>query len=178
MSVRRASLLVLLLVCTSTSLFAQAVVMTDMQIVKSGAPSPATVGQPITYTLLVTNAGPSTANGVTVTDVVPAGMTFVSANSTQGTCSGTVTVTCNIGTMNSLATATVTLVLTPTAPADYSNTATVAAAETDPNLANNTSTVRITAAAAPNPVPALSPLGLAGLAVLLAAAAMVALRFR
>jgi hypothetical protein len=80
--------------------------------------------------------------------------------------------------MNSLATATVTIVVTPTAAADYSNTAIVGANEADPNLANNTSTVRVAAAVAPNPVPAVSPLGLAGLAVLLGAAAVVALRLK
>jgi gliding motility-associated-like protein/uncharacterized repeat protein (TIGR01451 family) len=42
------------------------------------------VGSQITFTLTVTNGGPNTTNGVTVTDLLPSGYAFVSANATQG----------------------------------------------------------------------------------------------
>ena len=65
----------------------------DLAITKSDSPDPVTVSQPLTYTLTVINHGPSAATGVTVTDPLPSTVTFVSASATQGSCSGTTTVT-------------------------------------------------------------------------------------
>jgi uncharacterized repeat protein (TIGR01451 family) len=49
----------------------------------------------LTYTILVTNNGPSPAANVVVTDVLPAGLTFVSASGSGWTCSFSApTVTC------------------------------------------------------------------------------------
>src|SRR5262249_54282452 len=50
----------------------------DLGIAKSASPSPATAGQPLTYTLTITNHGPDAATGVGVADTIPAGVTFVS----------------------------------------------------------------------------------------------------
>jgi uncharacterized repeat protein (TIGR01451 family) len=44
-------------------------------------------GGTITYTVQVTNAGPSSASAVTVTDNLPAGLTFVSATGAGWSCS-------------------------------------------------------------------------------------------
>lgn len=59
----------------------------DLSIRKSVAPNPAqysTTGTPsdVTYTITFANAGPSNANGVTITDVLPKGFTVVSTSST------------------------------------------------------------------------------------------------
>ena len=57
-------------------------------------------GQLLTYTLGVSNAGPHTATGVTVTDTLPANTTFDSASASQGSCSqASGTVTCALGTV-------------------------------------------------------------------------------
>ncbi len=112
----------------------------DLSLIKTDSPDPVTVGSNLTYTITVTNNGPSAANGVTVTDTLPANVTFVSVTPTQGSCSGTSTVTCNLGPLANGANATVTIVVTPTIAGGLSNTAAVTAIETDPNTANNTAT--------------------------------------
>ncbi len=95
--------------------------------------------QNLTYTLTVTDNGPSVANGITLTDTLPAGVTYVSATPSQGTCSFTSpTVTCNLLNLN--ATATVTLVVTPGAIGGYPDTASVTSTVPDLNLGNNSGT--------------------------------------
>src|SRR4029453_5508058 len=42
------------------------------------------VGDQIVFTITLTNAGPDAATGVQVTDLLPAGLTFVSASPTGG----------------------------------------------------------------------------------------------
>jgi uncharacterized repeat protein (TIGR01451 family) len=114
----------------------------DMAIVKTATPANTVPeGDPLTYTLAVTNNGPATATNVIVTDPLPSDVTYLSSSSTLGTCSqADGTVTCQLGTMINTATATVTILTLAAAPGTAVNTATVAADQTDPNLTNNTST--------------------------------------
>jgi hypothetical protein len=100
-------------------------------------PSP-TLGQPLTYSMTVGNAGPDQAT-VTLKDPLPAGVSFVSATSTKGVCglSGGI-VTCALGTMANGASATITLVVTPTAAQPITNTAMLTSDASDPNPSNNT----------------------------------------
>jgi len=126
----------------------------DVALTKTDSPDPVGVGSNLTYTITVT-AGSTAATGVVVTDTLPGGVNFVSAVPSQGSCSGTATVTCNLGTVNGGAGATVTIVVTPTAAATLNNTASVTANEADPNSANNSATATttvqvITAEAEPN----------------------------
>ena len=117
--------------------------LVDVLITKADSPDPVVAGQTLTYTLVVTNNGPSTATGVTVNDPLPANLTFVSGSSSRGTVSqSNGTVTANVGTLASGASATITLVgtVSPTARGSLSNTATVTVTETDSNPANNTDT--------------------------------------
>lgn len=85
-----------------------------LSITKAATPDPVAVGTNLTYTLTVTNGGPNDAPSVTVTDALPAGVTFVSATPTQGSCAGSSTVTCSLGTILSAGTAAITLMVTPT----------------------------------------------------------------
>jgi hypothetical protein len=112
--------------------------VTDLAITKSAPPS-VTMGQNISYGITVTNNGPITATAVTVTDILPAGTSFISATPSQGTCSGTTTVTCTLGTMTNGANATVTIVVAATTAGSITNTATVSGNQSDPNTADNTS---------------------------------------
>jgi len=105
------------------------------------APPLVLLGDRITYSIGVSNAGPATATGVTVTDPVPSGSTFVSASSSQGTCSQAMgKVTCSLGSLAPGATASVTIKTDPKLLGRVNDTATVHATEMDPNPANNSAT--------------------------------------
>jgi uncharacterized repeat protein (TIGR01451 family) len=117
----------------------------DVGITKTAPGSAFFATQPLTYSIVVTNAGPNAANAVVVTDVLPAGATFVSATPSQGTCSGTATITCSLGTIANGGNATISLKITPTAAGPLSNTATVSdAPQPDPNPSNDSATSSVT----------------------------------
>lgn len=88
-------------------------------------------------TVVVTNAGPSTATDVTITDPMPGGNTFVSVTATQGTCSGGAILTCNLGDLAAGASVTITLVTTPSRPGTQTNTVTVSSSRPETNTGNN-----------------------------------------
>jgi uncharacterized repeat protein (TIGR01451 family) len=117
----------------------------DISVSKSDSPDPVTVGNNLTYTITVTNNGPDTATGITLTDILSSSVTYISTTSTQGsyTKSGN-TVTCNIGTLSNGASATVTIVVTPTTSGTITNSASVTCSETDSNTSNNTATATTT----------------------------------
>jgi uncharacterized repeat protein (TIGR01451 family) len=129
----------------------------DLSITKSDSPDPVTVGSNLTYTITVKNNGPSGATGVTMTDSLPGTVTFVSATPSQGNCTGTATVTCSLGSLSNGASATVTIVVTPTQAGGLSNTATVTGNEADPNTSNNSATQPTTVNAMIRQLTALSP---------------------
>ena len=126
----------------------------DLAITKTAGAGSTLMSQNVTYTITVMNNGPATASGVTVTDPIQAGATFVSATPSQGTCSGTTTVTCSLGTLANGATASIALTVQPTGPGTLSNTATVSSAQVDSNTANNSATAAVIVAPSPN-VPTL-----------------------
>ncbi len=113
----------------------------DLSIIKTDSPDPVLVGQPLTYTLVVRNNGPNNTPAVTVTDLLPGGVSLVSATPSQGSCSGTSLVSCVLGSLGNGGSATVTIVVTPTAEGPLTNTASVAGNPSDPNPGNNSSTI-------------------------------------
>ncbi len=124
----------------------------DLELAKTAAPNPAVGGQDVTYTLTVTNHGPSDALAVAVADTLPAGTTLVSAVPEQGSCTAAAgTVTCGLGTVTALDTVSVDVIVTVDAGAlgQLDNTATVSSPTSDPSRTNNTATasVDVTAAA-------------------------------
>lgn len=94
----------------------------------------------LTYTVSVTNSGPSAARGAILTDTLASGLNLVSSSPTQGSCSGTSPITCNLGSIAVGASATVTITATPTAPGGYLNSASITATTADLNTANNSAT--------------------------------------
>ncbi len=117
----------------------------DLSLTKSDSPGPVLVGADLTYTLDVANAGPSDATGVTLTDELPAGVTYQSATPSQGTCNeASGTVTCDLGTLAASSSATVQIVVRPGGAGEITNSASVDAAEIDSNEANNSASVTTT----------------------------------
>jgi len=142
---------------------------TDLGVTKVADDTTPAVGQNATYTITVSNAGPTSATGVTLIDNLGAGLTYVSATPSQGSCSGTGPVTCNLGTINNGANATVTLVATASIAGPLVNAVNVEGDDVDPNPANDSDSETVNAApAAPvAAVPALDARALAALALLL-----------
>jgi glucose/arabinose dehydrogenase len=79
---------------------------------------------------------------VVVTDNLPAGINFVSATPTQGTCSGSPTVTCNAGGLSSGASVIVNIVVVPQAAGQLTNSAGVTATESDPDTSDNSVSIQ------------------------------------
>src|SRR5262249_27446719 len=120
----------------------------DLAITKTGTPNPVNVNSTLTYTLIVTNNGPSIATGTVVSDTLPGGLTFVSATATQGTCTGTSALSCNLGSLAVGGTATVRLSVLPPAAGSPTNPPTVASDQSDSTPANTASTAVPTVSAA------------------------------
>jgi len=128
----------------------------DLGVTLAAAPNPVTVGQMLTYTLNVSNAGPSVATGTTLSDSLPAGVSFVSAQPSQGSCSGTAVLSCSLGTLAVGGSASVVIQVIPNAAGSLTDTASVTSNVTDPNTANNSASVTVNAVAAPQPMADLS----------------------
>ncbi len=124
----------------------------DLAITKTDSPDPVIVGQPLTYTITVTNVGTTSATGVMVTDQLPDGVTPVSeAVTPTGACSRNGrTVTCGLGTMLPGASSVITLVVIPTETGNLSNTAIVRSNEADSETSNN-STSNVESQVLPDP---------------------------
>ncbi|HZT94458.1 MAG TPA: DUF11 domain-containing protein [Gaiellaceae bacterium] len=116
----------------------------DLSITKVGSPASQTLGTGnITWMMVVTNNGPSSDTGVTITDPMPAGNTFVSAVSSKGSCTGGASLTCNIGSMAAGEQVVITLVTTPSTVGAQTNTVTVSGNRPETNTANNTATATV-----------------------------------
>jgi uncharacterized repeat protein (TIGR01451 family) len=111
----------------------------DVGVLMVGSPEPVLVAGTLTYTLTVQQPGPSPASNVVLTDVLPAGVVFQSADSSQGSCiESSGTVTCFVGDLASNATVTINIWVTVLTPGTITNVASVSANEDDPQTTNNT----------------------------------------
>jgi uncharacterized repeat protein (TIGR01451 family) len=111
----------------------------DLEIILSAAPDPVQVNETLTYQAAISNLGPATATGVSLTDLLPPAVDFVSASASQG--SGCQedggTVTCDLGALAPGADATVTLRIVPTMPGMLVNQMWLSAPQVDPRSAND-----------------------------------------
>jgi uncharacterized repeat protein (TIGR01451 family) len=114
----------------------------DLAIGMAALPTPVVLGQYLTYTINVTNNGPSVAKNTLVTHQLPAGLVFVSAVSSQGACSQAAgLVTGNLGTLPVGGTAVMTVVAIPTVQGTITSSATVSSSQIDPDPSNNSVTL-------------------------------------
>ncbi len=98
-------------------------IVADLALTKTASAEPVVLGQPLTYTLTVTNGGPGIAPSVTITDTLPSGLTFVSATASQGSCSKVAgLIICDLGSLSSGGAATVQIVTLSTVLGMPSNT--------------------------------------------------------
>ena len=111
----------------------------DLAIIKVDTPDPVEIGKELSYVLTVTNHGPGPASSVNVTDILPDGVTFLSAVPSQGTTDNVSNiVTWNIGDLLLGNSVNLTInVLSPTVPGMIVNTANVSGMENDPKEENN-----------------------------------------
>ena len=123
----------------------------DVSVIKTG-PAYVFAGSNISYTITVSNAGPSLASSVVVTDALPSAVTFVSA--TSGGVNNSGIVSWAVGDLASGAFSSLTVNAIAPASGSVTNKANAAAAISDPNLANNVSAAVITAVA---PIPLAGP---------------------
>ncbi len=100
----------------------------DLSLTKTVNNATPNANQNVTFTITVTNGGAANATGVVVTDLLPAGLTFVSATPSQGTYNNTTGVW-TIGAINSAANVTLSVVATATTQGAKVNTAQVTAAD-------------------------------------------------
>ncbi len=117
--------------------FEETVTLT-IQVTNSGVPSNATTAQNVTLTNVLPSDSPS-----------PFGVTFSSVSASQGSCSGTQTIDCNLGNIAVGNTATVTITGTATKAGTFTNLAAVTADPVNTVPTNLTDLTTITVAGLP-----------------------------
>ena len=97
----------------------------DLVIVKE-ASSPTPLNGIVNYSLTVTNKGPDTATNVQLADPAPVGITYLTANPSQGTCNlSPALITCSLGSIAAGQTVTIAITGRATTVGSHTNTATV-----------------------------------------------------
>jgi uncharacterized repeat protein (TIGR01451 family) len=126
----------------------------DLGITKGASPNPVVAGTNVTYTIAVSNAGPSVASNVVVKDTIPAEVAVLTVTPSVGSCTAGIPgnplqpLTCTMDSMAVGGSATITVVarVNPSVPDGtvINNNATVSSAVTDSNNANNSATAAVT----------------------------------
>src|SRR5439155_25452835 len=98
----------------------------------------------LTYSLSVTNFGPAGASHVSLTDVLPADVSFLSASIGGYTLVSNVLTFTNLGALVKDASLSFTVTVQPTVPEVISNYVSVTAAENDTYIGDNSASVSTT----------------------------------
>jgi uncharacterized repeat protein (TIGR01451 family) len=126
-----------------------------LALAQTASPATPVAGQPLTYTVTVTNAGPQPAYGVTVMDLLPSTVAFVSAS--PGCVYSSGAVSCSLSPLLAGGAATLSVTVTPTVGGQITNTVTIASVTPNANSANNTITSLTAVAPASPPVITANP---------------------
>ncbi|MBC7117634.1 MAG: DUF11 domain-containing protein [Methanobacteriaceae archaeon] len=127
----------------------------DLRIIKVVNQTVVNYLDTVKFTLTVANLGPDTATNVVVTDVLPAGLEFVSSTASQGTYTNGVW---TIGNLANGATATLDIIArVMISDGSITNVATVTSDIYDPNPSNNRDSVTIKVGKKPTPKPPKPP---------------------
>lgn len=121
----------------------------DIGIAKSVSNATPAVGTNVTFTVSAHNNGPNATTALQVTDLLPMGLTFVSASPSQGTYDP-VTGIWDVGALAVGATATLQITATVKGTTPVTNTATrTSTSPIDPNPANDSSSTVVTGSTVP-----------------------------
>jgi len=132
----------------------------DLRVTALDSADPVAVGSNLTYAIVVSNAGPSTAAAVSLSDTLPGGLNFVSVSSSQGSCSVVgAAISCGLGAIGATGSATVNIVVAPNSAGTVVNDLSASSAESDLNPSNNSASVTTTVLAFPQII--AQPQGLA-----------------
>ncbi|WP_318199858.1 hypothetical protein [Streptomyces sp. SCL15-4] len=137
------------LTATSNEQVTEVLAAADLAVTKAADATTVTVGQTVTYRITVRNSGPNEATGVVVTDELPYGLAFLSADSASGTYDPA-TGEWTAGDVPDGATATLVLRAKATEAGSLTNTASVTGNETEPDTSDNTDSVTICVEPAPS----------------------------
>ncbi|MEW2289307.1 isopeptide-forming domain-containing fimbrial protein [Streptomyces sp. NPDC047841] len=135
------------LTSTSNEQVTQVKPAADLIVTKAADATTVTVGQTVTYRITVHNAGPNDATGVTVTDQLPDGLAFLSAEGPGS--HDPATGQWAVGDLADGATAALVLRAKATKTGLIGNTATATGNEKDPDTTNNADTVSVCVQPAP-----------------------------
>jgi uncharacterized repeat protein (TIGR01451 family) len=116
----------------------------DLSVALSATPTELTVGDTVTFTILVTNAGQVAAPNVTLHEPLAPSLEYVSST---GHCTGGPDVQCSIGRLAPGAWSTTTVTARSVAPGRINVTATAMTDASDPRTSNNSATVPINVSA-------------------------------
>ncbi len=131
----------------SATVEAQLVPTTDLELKMSVSADVITLDAQTVFTLVVKNLGLSAATGVTIVDTLPPGLVLVSAS--PGCTHDSGVVTCAIGTLVSVESATRLFTVRGAGPGTHTNAATVFSAVTDLNSSNDAASAQVRVRTAP-----------------------------
>ncbi|WP_457668343.1 isopeptide-forming domain-containing fimbrial protein [Thiolapillus sp.] len=148
----------------------------DLRIIKTSDTRYIQGGGTVVYMLQVFNDGPSDATAVTVSDNLPAGLSFVSSSGCNNDPAGVPD--CDLGDIpvGGSKSYTIEATVDPAYSGTLVNTANVSSNTPDPNPNNNAGASQISASLVPAPIPALSRMGLLILGLILLMLRMMSLK--
>lgn len=121
------------------------IAVADLEIKKRASSDEVKAGEDLTFTLVITNNGPSLARTVQVTDDLPVELRLITISTTVGSCGGNGLISCDLGDLVAKGVVTVTILVNVDMlePGSLQNTASAVSLTKDPLDLNNRDTISI-----------------------------------